>query len=117
MERSQVLAEYWSLRKSLNQGNKPANEKTTVVFIIESLPLFEYRLVVSVRAEQEVRKIELVRRDRDGTWERSGFTRFKTLENYCASILNEGEEIKVVNFDIKILSNLVQNRFEKLLMD
>lgn len=126
MERNQVLEEYWGLRKLLNLGNKVADERSEVTFKIEALPLSEYRLLAAAISKNEVQKIELARRDQRRNWERSGFTKFMGLENYCANFLNEQETtveheeiLKSIlsDDDIAQRTEKIQRRFDILLID
>jgi hypothetical protein len=91
MERNQIISEFLNLRKVLNQGNKLANEKTTLSFQIEPQPKSEYRLLLSAVGSEDKRKIEICRRNRRGHWERSGLTAFKKFEEFCAYYLNQKE--------------------------
>lgn len=113
MERNQVLNEYWELRKVLNLGNKVANEQTELIFKIEILPGSEYRMIAAVISKSEIQKIELVRRNFQGDWERSGFTKLKEFENYCAEFLNDWLESS--NQDKKKI--LTKNEIKKLCED
>jgi hypothetical protein len=91
MERNQIISDFLNLRKVLNQGNKLANEKTTLSFQIEPQPKSEYRLLLSAVGSEDKRKIEICRRSRKGHWERSGLTAFKKFEEFCAYYLNQRE--------------------------
>lgn len=85
MDRNQVLNEYRSLCKLLNQSNKLANEVTRVQFKIEGDGRSEYLLLIGSKGEYEEHRIEIARKGGSSGWERSGFTNFKRLELFCAN--------------------------------
>jgi hypothetical protein len=96
MERVSVVKEYFGLRDYLNRANKLSNQKTELKFEIEQNKLFEFRLyavsyVISIRV-QESHKIAIAERTANRTWERTGHTRFRNLEEFCAQFLNQQEE-------------------------
>jgi hypothetical protein len=126
MERNQIISEFLNLRKVLNQGNKLANEKTTLEFFIEPQPKSEYRLLITTVGNADSRKIEICRRSPRGHWERSGFTAFKKFEEFCAYYLNQKElnSIKLSVFQNELSKNLlleyakaIQLDFENLLIN
>jgi hypothetical protein len=126
MERNQIISEFLNLSKVLNQGNKLANEKTTLCFQIEPQSKFEYRLLLSKVGNPDNRKIEICRRSRKGHWERSGFTAFKMFEEFCAYYLNQMElnsvagGINRVESDEEFLNDAaasLQNEFNSLLIN
>lgn len=126
MERKQVLEDYWNLRKLLNLGNKVANERSEIVFKIEPLAGSEYRMLATAISKNEIQKIELVRRDSFGNWERSGFTKLKVFENFCAEFLNEDEEERgrtgvrqrvLSDAEVLNLASAFQNEIDQLLIN
>lgn len=91
MDRSIVLNEFLELRKLLNQQNKIADVKTEFQFNIERVRTSEFRLMAVVFGNGENNKIEILNRNRQENWERSGYTKFINFENYCADFLNNLE--------------------------
>jgi hypothetical protein len=126
MERNLIITEYLKLRKSLNQGNKLANETTTFGFKIEALNQSEYRLIALTTGTADVCKIEICRRDIKGYWERSGFSGHKNFELFCANFLNEQEYFRKKNShskkeNIKLIliesAQKLQKVFDELLVN
>jgi hypothetical protein len=126
MERNQVLQEFLSIRILLNQANKLANEVTDYDFEIEQLLGSEYRLLFIIFGQFEKYIIEVCRRDSNGHWERSGFTKFKRFENFCANNFNEWEkinrtsdksELSLANKDLITMTQLLKDKFDRLLKD
>lgn len=117
MERGQIVKEYFELREYLNRANKISNLTSKLEFKIEQIELFEYQLCAIIQSKFETHRLALSIRDKRKIWERTGFTRFQILEEYCAKILNKFQENNVqIDRSIKI-SDLVTERMERAVQD
>ena len=92
MERALIIKQYLELRDYLNTANKLANQPTEMKFSIEQVELFKYRLFATIATQHEQHRIALTERGPNKTWERTGHSRFRDLENYVAEFLNQREE-------------------------
>jgi hypothetical protein len=92
MERARVIQEYNQLRNFLNRGNKLANQQSELKFEISQINLSEYRLYAMVVRPDESHRIAIAARGVQRSWERTGFTKFNFMEDYCADFLNMFEE-------------------------
>ena len=91
MERGPIVSEYHQLRQYLNRANKLSNQKTELKFEIEQTSVIEYRLYAVLVGQFETHRLALAERTRSKTWERTGYTRFVNLEEFCALTLNRIE--------------------------
>lgn len=94
MERENIIKEYIQLRNLLNRSNKLSNERSELSFEIIEYKPFEYRLFAILESDQEAHKLALAERNRQKIWERTGFTKFKNLEDFCALSLNNYEYLE-----------------------
>ena len=124
MERNLIINEYVQLRTYLNKSNRLANEKTSLDFFIRKINQSEYQLFAFVNGVAEEHKIALAARDRFRNWERTGFTPFKNLENFCANLLNKKEKIDnsehylfLTDDQMAKLTQTIQNKFTNLDFD
>jgi hypothetical protein len=122
LERNVIINEFLELRKLLNHSNKLANEPSQFLFKIEFMPGSGYRMYFYIITKYEKSKIELSSRNNQGEWERSGFTKFSTLENYCSLFLTKTEksnssEVTKNNLDLLFLTieSSLQKEFDDLL--
>lgn len=121
MDRNLIIQEYAQLRVYLNKSNKLADEKTILGFEIYRTDNGEYRLFAYVKSSAEKHRVAISIRNRFRNWERTGFSPFESLENFCAELLNLEEksiEGKVKNSlsadQQQLLAQLIQNTFKKL---
>ncbi len=112
MERGPIINEYHQLRDYLNRANKLSNQKTELKFEIEQFAIFEYRLYAISQGPYETHKLALAERNRSKTWERTGFTKFRNLEEFCADMLNV-EELKEVPFKTTQISKNILGHLEQ----
>ncbi len=100
--RNSIVNEFFQLRVLLNRANKKPNQRTELTFKIRSLPNKQFQF--GTHLEGEGAFLELCIRDKKTTWERSGSSKFRLLEDFCARQLNECEK----NLQITSLRNLTE---------
>jgi hypothetical protein len=88
MEREIIVTEYQKLRDYLNRANKLSNQKSELTFKIEQTNLLSYHLFAVIESNHESHKLALAERTRIRVWERTGYSPFKNLEEFCAATLN-----------------------------
>lgn len=121
MQREPIVSQYHQLRDHLNRANKLANQKMELEFKIEQYVPDQYRLFAISKNEHESHRIALAERGRNKTWERTGFTRYRQLEEFCAFVLNDrekyfGKKSKIKQIESEEISTLQQVISEKIKM-
>lgn len=92
MSRRQIVRDFFELRRQLNQGNKVANIRSELSFLIQSEGP-ELLLFAVCASDAETHRICLGERSKNRRWERGGLTTFVALESFCADQLNELDKI------------------------
>lgn len=113
MERGPIVSEYHKLRDYLNRANKLSNQKTELKFEIEQFAMFEYRLYAISHGPHETHKLALAERNRNKIWERTGFTSFRNLEEFCTNTLNDVETQQGSPFKTTQISKELMNRLQE----
>jgi hypothetical protein len=91
-DRTQIIGEYIGLRDFLNRANKRSGEITKIDFEIRLVSRSIYRLDIVCAGPGEKHRLALADRNRSGHWERTGVTRFRYFEAFCADFLNALEQ-------------------------
>jgi hypothetical protein len=111
MEREIIVTEYQLLREYLNRANKLSNQKSELTFKIEQIDIFKYSLFAIIESNHESHKLALAERTQMRVWERTGYTTFKNLEEFCAGVLNEVETPRLPR--LKYLSTQIIEKLQK----
>ena len=87
--REQIIKEYFQLRILLNRSNNLANQKTEMVFEIQSRPNQEFVLVAKLKSDVIRGGLILAKKPKLKNWSAFGFTGLDSLEEYCSDLLME----------------------------